>query len=149
MFEMHRREDCPEKRWQIIQAVNDVPVYTLRLHDDVPMSVKYPLHVIGNSMKLKDWIFSSTFDYMMALAIYERFGRIQVFGFEMDIITEWYYQRPGAYYWKGRAEGEGIEVFIPSESELIKEKLYGYDGIPRIDAGVIERQRAVFEAVRW
>ena len=67
----------------------------------------------------------------------------------MSMTTEWYYQRPGAYYWIGQALGRGVDVFIPGESELIHKRLYGYEGIPKIDPGVTQRQKAVMDAVRW
>ena len=70
----------------------------------------------------------SSIDYMIALAIYERFDRIELYGVELREKTEWAMQKSGATFWAGFARGRGIEVLTPSNSVLISAPLYGIKG---------------------
>jgi hypothetical protein len=136
LFEMHNPEDIPQERKRYIakSAVRgEVIVFTLD---------NYPLSTIRKDLFLWlpiDELFTSTFDYMMGMAIWKDYTCIRIFGFEMEMNKEWFYQRPGAYLMMGIAAGRGIEIFIPERSNLMKPQLYGYDGIPKIDPEAIEK----------
>ena len=69
----------------------------------------------------------SSIDYMIALAIYERFDRIELYGVELREQTEWAMQKSGATFWVGFARGRGIDVYIPKKSVLMSAPLYGKD----------------------
>jgi hypothetical protein len=136
IFEMHQEEDIPEDRkdyWK-----QGVPFITLG---------NYPKKAVSADLFANlpvDELFSTSFDYMLGGAIFNgTFSRIQVFGFEMDMTTEWFYQRPGAYLMMGIAAGRGIEIFTPPESKLLQRQLYGYEGIPEISTEVVERLEMV------
>ena len=103
--------------------------------------VRYPLEdVINDSIPLIPGIdtkifpergmlpyYVSSIDYMTALAIYERFDRIEYYGVELAEKTEWAMQKTGATFWAGFARGRGIEVLIPRKSVLMTAPLYGID----------------------
>lgn len=72
--------------------------------------------------------FISSIDYMIALAIYEQYERIELYGVELREQTEWERQRAGATYWVGVAQGRGIDVLIPKKSVLMSAPLYGLEG---------------------
>ncbi len=103
-----------------------IPVYMQEHYGDIPMSVKYPLDEI--LAKFKRRYFTSTPAYMVALALYEGFEEIKLFGIDMSVGTEWGIEKPCMEYWIGRAEGMGVELVIPDGSDLLKGYfLYGYE----------------------
>lgn len=81
--------------------------------------------------------FTSTFTYMMALALYEGVDEIALYGIDFigfdagDI--ERTYQRPGAKYWVGIARGQGVPVTVAPGSWLeFSDRLYGYPVLPAL-----------------
>jgi len=104
--------------------------------------VRYPLEeIIDDTIPILDGIntdifpprgmhpyYISSIDYMSALAIYERFDRIEYYGVELREKTEWAMQKSGATFWAGFARGRGIEVLTPKDSVLINAPLYGLSG---------------------
>jgi hypothetical protein len=114
------------------QDHGDKPIYMLDAYDDVPNAVKYPLAEVSKAMsglrigmKKNIKFYHSTFDYMIALAIHEKFERIEIYGFEFG--GDYEHQRYSAYTWKGIALGKGIEIYEPKPSErLFDTLLYGY-----------------------
>ena len=114
-----------------LQEVHDNPIYMIDEYDDVPSATKYPLVDVCNELlpglrvgfsKMKH--FKSTFDYMIALAIYEGFQRIEIYGFEMD--AEYRDQRDGGLFWIGFALGRGIDVYLPEGNTIFDPLIYGY-----------------------
>ena len=132
IFEMHLENEIPDDRRDYDKlGVPYVDLYS------------YPLNAVRDSLFAHlpvEHLFTSSFDYMLAGAIASgSFNRIQVFGFEMEMTAEWFYQRPGAYLMIGIAAGRGIDVFVPEGSKLIRPQLYGYEGIPVISREVVKR----------
>lgn len=103
-----------------------IPVYMQEVHPDIPTSVKYPLDEILKKFN-RDY-FRSSVDYMIALALYEGFEVIEVYGVNMAADDEYAYQKPSASYWLGRAEGMGVKIYLPDECDLLKGYFrYAYD----------------------
>jgi hypothetical protein len=86
--------------------------------------------------------FSNTVDFALALAIYEGFTEIDLYGITMEAGSEYYYQKPGVEYWVGRAQGLGVKVYIHGLCSTIlrtKEGLvYGY-GTPQMWRNEVQR----------
>jgi hypothetical protein len=96
---------------------------------DFPQSVTYPIDTLVSQFG-RDY-FHSTVDYMLALAIFEGFEEIGVWGVDMAHDSEYEHQRPSGSYWLGQAEGRGIKVTIPGESSLLRKMhRYGYEPPP-------------------
>lgn len=75
--------------------------------------------------------FNSTVDYAIALAVYEDFKKIDLYGMNMTAGSEYLHQKPGIEFWVGIAKGKGIEVNICGNLLMtIDNKLYGY-GTPQ------------------
>ena len=101
-----------------------IPVYMEQHYDDVPMSVRYPFEEIN------DWIseidpsgrdyFTNSVSFMIALAIYEGFDVIHLYGVDMAVGSEYEQQRPSCEFWLGVAKGLGIKLYIPDQSDLLK-----------------------------
>jgi len=92
----------------------------------VPKSVKYPLEEIkklsGGQKKL-----TSSIAYAIALAVYQGYEKIEIFGVEMESNTEYQYQRDGVIFWIGLALGKGI--IVEAHTKLFDDDpLYGYEG---------------------
>lgn len=76
-------------------------------------------------------IFKSTISYMIALAILEGRPEIAIYGVDMSVDSEWFFQRHNLYFFLGWARAKGVSIVIPAHSHLMKEqgwvRLYGYD----------------------
>lgn len=71
--------------------------------------------------------FTSSFAYMLALAIEEKYTHISLYGCECNVKSEYETQRACIEYFLGIAKGKGLNVFIHPASKLLKsERLYGY-----------------------
>jgi len=113
------------------------PVFMQEKREDVPFSERYPIEDILAMFPRK--YFTNSISYMIAYAIYlarqgENIKRIGIWGVDMCVDSEYSHQRPSCEYFIGIAEGMGIEVVIPGESDLLKcALLYGYDTGERAD----------------
>ena len=136
-FEIHGKGFRPDyeghRKW--LGEQHDFPIYTDKVYDDIPASVRYPLfeiqdkllnNIVRGELKMKK-LFSSTISYEVALAIYEGFERIELFGVNLAGDDEWAYQREGLAYWTGKADGLGIEVWMPEISNMLNMPLYAYE----------------------
>jgi hypothetical protein len=74
--------------------------------------------------------FSNTVDYAIALAIYEGYTEIDMYGVNMATGSEYAFERPGVNFWCGVAIGKGIKVGVYGKHSTIMKtrdgKLYGY-----------------------
>lgn len=102
-----------------------IPVYMNKQWEDYPTSIEYPIDKVIEYFG-RDY-FTSTIAYMLALAIIEKFERIEIYGVDLIVGTEWEEQRQCAEYYIGWAKGAGIDVYIPKESALLSQQYrYGY-----------------------
>ena len=122
-----------------------VTLYMHEAYPDIPGAVAYPLAEVQAALCPGRAYFTSTVAYMLALAIYQGFARIEMYGVHMSMGSEYAYQRDGVTYWLGRAEGAGIEVVLPEACELLQGRLYGYDGGRMIERLFFEMRRAKLE----
>ena len=112
------------------------PIYMQDVQPDIPASRKFPkdelLTFFGHRY------FTCQAAWMIALAIWEGFKRIELWGFEISSKKEGGYawERPCVFYWIDEAKRRGVEVIIPPE--LIRDTppgdpltytgwLYGYE----------------------
>ena len=120
----------------------DIPVYMQEKYEDVPASIRFPLNEIIADLfgdyKPIPYITSSV-AYALAMAVYLKYKRIEVYGVEMETNTEYGHQRIGVAFWIGIAIGRGIEIDFHSDS-ILNAPLYGYDGSSRIDKDVFEKR---------
>jgi hypothetical protein len=100
-------------------------IFMMEKYPDVPKSEAYPLEAVR--AEFPRCYFTSSVSYAIALAIYWRFKRIEIYGVEMETQTEYGHQREGVAYWIGVGEGRGIEIDFRSSS-MLKSPLYGYEG---------------------
>jgi len=142
--------------WEWLQNNHNIPIITLERFSEIPCCVPYPLNdvianVYGNVYRGAERmrLFASTFDYMIALAIYEKANRIEIYGFEMMTGTEYQYQQNSGNLLMGIAAGRGIDVVISEKSVLIpRMKLYGYEGAQMISRQTLEAYKRINEDER-
>lgn len=138
------------KAW--LRQKHDFPIYMQKVYKSFPSSVRYPIDEVnqlifgrllrGEEMNL---YYTSSFSYMLALAIYEQVQRIEVYGIDMSNDTEYYYQKPGGELMIGVALGHGIEVALQPNSDLCKAQLYAYDRVPAANRKRAEELAALYE----
>lgn len=143
----------PRAHLEYLRRQESFNVYMLDEYEDVPKCVRYPIEEVTD-MLLSRWtrsgermhLFTSSMDYMMALAIHEGFDEIELIGVEMSSDSEYRYQREGMYFWAGVAIGRGIALTQHAPTQLLYKPLrYGYDGFQMIYRQDLERLKEVYK----
>ena len=124
-IQKHRPHALPWYRAQDARK----PIYLLDRYEDIPASVALPIKELQRFYATPQGVeecFTSSLDWMMALAGMEGVDRIELWGVDLWAGKERATQRDGGHYWIGRLRGMGVDVFIPDESSMCKtERLYG------------------------
>jgi len=125
-FEIHQRDTVLKSNRDssyIDKLKNSkIPILMCEKHDDIPMSMKYPLHEIIE--KLETDYFTNSISYMVAYALYVGVDEIAIYGVDMAQDEEYAKERPSVEYFVGYARAKGIPVYIPSESDICKVPYY-------------------------
>lgn len=102
-----------------------IPVYMSYPDPIIPNAMQYPKDKLVETFGLE--YLTSTIAQMLALAIYEEFTEIGLYGIDLVVGDEYSYQRPCAEFWLGIAHAKGINVRLPHSSALLKSRFtYGY-----------------------
>lgn len=81
---------------------------------------------------------TSSFCFMLAMAVAQDFDYIEVYGFNMALNEEYSYQRPAAEHWLGVARGRNIPVWIHGNSSLMLGKIYAYEPTEMVTRQMLE-----------
>ena len=76
------------------------------------------------SLTLEPYL-SSSISYEIALAIYEGFEEIHLYGVDLNTEAEYAWQKPGVEHLLGIAAARGVKVVLPDNCPLLKGTLYG------------------------
>lgn len=115
-----------------------VPVYMQDKIKEVEQSTKFPYEELRT--KYRDY-FTSTASFMLALALEEGFDVVHIYGMDMAQSEEYSTQRPSVEYWIGRLEQNGVDVYIPPQSDLLKVAYtYGYENASTMQKKFKSRQ---------
>lgn len=127
MWKEHEHYGKPYLEWLNKQAF---PIY-MQNNSLVPRAMPFPWFEMVQEFG-RDF-FTSSFSWMMALAIVQGAQEIALYGIDMASRDEYIRQRPGFYYFKRRAEERGIIVSAPHESDIMQPPaLYAYqDSTPQ------------------
>ena len=130
-FEIHREwndhvvEGTDHQKWL---AEAPIPIYMVDRVPGIPNSVRYPIERV---MQGHLDYFTSTVAFAIALAIQEGFQEIGLWGIDLIVGDEYFYQKPCAEFWIGVAHGKGITVTLPKTTALCKQTYrYGYQSEP-------------------
>lgn len=135
-----------------IEKVNamDVPVYTLRHYEAIPRSVRYPLELVIDNLRIDT--FTSTIAYAFALAICRGFDITLGKMLTPDHSAEYFNQKPCLDMLYGVALGRGLDVELHPECSIGKPypwqyPLYGYQGQYKNEAPATLIKQAMAGAV--
>lgn len=105
-----------------------IPIYMVDRVPTIPNSVRFPIERV---MQGHPDYFTSTVAFGIALAIHEGFKEIGLWGIDLIVGDEYFYQKPCAEFWIGVAHGKGITVTLPHTTALCKQShRYGYQTEP-------------------
>ena len=161
LFQMHKTFDYRRpnnqndpKHWEWLREqpgpgeAGFKPIYMQEVDPEVPASVKYPKDEIvarflpdyrrivdGGEEQIE--YFGSSVEYMLALALYEDYDEIQIWGVEMASNTEYRDQRASGSFWLGVA-GQHAKLVLPANCSLLKGPLYGYGQVPKLNRMQLE-----------
>lgn len=145
------RSDPEYYRWL---ADGETPtVYMQEKFKEVPKAVKYPIEKVldltrsirlvirGKEQRFK--YFSSSPDYALALVAQmwregERYKRVEIHGIELQMESEYQYQRTGFGFWVGYLAALGVEVVL--YNSIFDEPMYGYEGDVALSSLDIEKR---------
>jgi hypothetical protein len=131
----------PERQhYEWLKQGHDFPIYMQEKFPEYPASVRYPIERIRR--KYADF-HTSSFSYMMALALDMGYKWIEIYGFDMAADSEYNYQRDSAEYFIGLAMGLGVHIYIPENSPLCKGRIYAFN-----DSSIGLRQKIEFRQRR-
>lgn len=127
-FELHMPEataDVRDPDYLNWLAKCPIPVYMIDTREEIPNSVRFP---IEEAIKYagRDYFMSSV-AFMLALAAMEGFEEVHLYGINLAIGDEYFYEKPNCEWWIGLLQGKGIKVYVPTASALLKQfRRYGY-----------------------
>lgn len=119
----HNTKDPTHFEW--LQKEHGKRIFMQGIDYRIPDSVVFPQ--IEASLLIGMDYFTSTFAYMCAQAVLEKYEQVDVYGVEMSY-SEYQYQAEGFRFWIGYLMGAGITVNLHSGRKLFDAPLYGYDG---------------------
>ena len=130
-----------ENHYKFLKSGKTPPIYMQDAYQDVPKSIRYPISdVISLLQNIKVVIdgkekefkyFSSTPEYALALVakLYKenkRYKQVEIYGIELELESEYVYQRAGFGFWLGYLAALGVPVIL--QSSMFNEPMYGYEG---------------------
>jgi hypothetical protein len=126
MFELHPMSVQNERELEFLKNC-EKPIYVLEETPLVPKGIVYPLDVILEQSWVDEY-FCCTFAYQIALAIYEGFEVIELWGMnaEQGSPRERTVESANIQHWLGIAKGRGIDVYWHDHPMKVRWK-YGYD----------------------
>jgi hypothetical protein len=91
----------------------------------IPNAVRFPIEEAIAYGK-RDY-FTSSPAFMLALAGIEGFEEVHLYGINLAIGDEYFFEKACAEWWIGYLEGKGVTVYVPKASSLLKQyRRYGY-----------------------
>ena len=90
------------------------------------------------------YFFTSSFAWMMALAMKQGAKEISLYGIDMASRDEYILQRPGAYFFFHEAKKRGIKMSAPHESDIMQPPaLYGFSEMTLMGRKLLARKKEV------
>ncbi len=123
LYQIHTADDVRKDAiddppyWKWMCENQTIPIYMHFPQPEIPMAVQFPTEEILK--KYRNYL-TNTVSWMIAHAIEEGAETIGVWGVDMAAASEYAAQRPSCEYYLGLAEGKGIEIVLPPESDLLR-----------------------------
>ena len=114
------------------------PIY-MQNNSWVPRAMALPVKELVD--EFGPYFFTSSFAWMMALAMHKGAKEIGLFGIDMASRDEYILQRPGAYYFFMEAKRRGVKMTAPHESDIMQPPgLYGFSEVTQYGRKVLARK---------
>ena len=133
-FELHLWEPgqtwfSPEYvQWLTALPGRGIPLWTGDIVEALPGSQVIPVMEILEEFDPHRWFCTSSLFWMMAMAMRSGATKIGLWGIDMAANEEYEMQRAGIHHMAYIAQGRGIEVGVPHESDLFTPRfMYGVD----------------------
>lgn len=149
-FEIHGSLLWPENKHYgepYIQYLSQlkVPVY---MQDKRYCQNATPLPMKELVEEFGPYYFTSSFSWMMAMAMKEGAKEIALYGIDMASRDEYILQRPGAYHFFNEARKRGIKITAPYESDIMQPPgLYGFSEVTPFGRKLIARTQELKDRI--
>ena len=116
-----------------LMATSDIPIYTSELDPRIKNAIRYPVEEVCNATKCA--YMNTTVAFAIAFALYNKVGRIDLFGIDFSYKENMHFAEAGracVEFWISKCMSEDILVGISGRSTVLDsnvpatEKLYGF-----------------------
>ena len=149
-FEIHgsllwpENKHCGEPYIEFLKKL-PIPVY---MQDKRYCENATPLPMKELVKEFGPYFFTSSFAWMMAMAMWEGASEIALFGIDMASRDEYILQRPGAYHFFTEAARRGIKISAPYESDIMQPPgLYGFSEVTPFGRKLIARKQELKDRI--
>ncbi len=149
-FEIHSNLLWPENRHYGEPYVNWLKAQTFPIYmqDSQLVPNATPLPIGELVQEFGKYFFTSSFAYMMAMAMKAGAKEIALYGVDMASKDEYVLQRAGGQYFMQLAASRGIKVQLPMESDLAQHPpLYGYSDSTPFGRKISVRKKELDERI--
>lgn len=116
----------PKEYLSFLATKHGKPVFTQGTVPEIPDSVPFPKDELLAKFPR---YFTNSISWMIAHALHEGVNEIGLWGVDMAQASEYAHQRPCVEYFLGLAQGLGVSIHVPQQSDIMKShKLYAFDG---------------------
>lgn len=142
-FEIHGNMLWPENKHYgepYLKWLNEqsFPVY-MQNQSFLPRATPLPMRELVE--EFGPYFFTSSFAWMMALAMKQGATEISLYGIDMASRDEYILQRPGAYYFFMEGKRRGIKMSAPYESDIMQPPtLYGFSEVTQFGRKLLARK---------
>ena len=150
-FEIHGNLLWPENRHYgepYLKWLNEqtFPIY-MQNQMFVPRAMSLPVRELV--AEFGPYFFTSSFAWMMAVAMQQGAKEIALFGIDMASRDEYIIQRPGAYYFFMEGNKRGIKMMAPYESDIMQPPgLYGLSEVTQFGRKILARKSELDQRIR-
>jgi hypothetical protein len=121
-------------------------VYMQDKYPEIPGSIKYPLEDVVKMTGKR--VFTSSPDYAFGLVAYlykqRKWKKVEVWGIELAMESEYQYQRTGFSFWIGYLTALGIPLEL--HTKIFDSPMYGYEGDIAIPSTEFDRRKKELES---
>lgn len=149
-FEIHGNLLWPENKHYgepYIKWLNEqpFPIY-MQNQSFVPKAISLPKAELVR--EFGPYFFTSSFAWMMALAMLKGAKEVALYGIDMASRDEYILQRPGAYFFFEEAKKRGVKMTAPYESDIMQPPgLYGFSEVTQYGRKVLARKSELKDRV--
>lgn len=150
-FEIHGNLLWPENKHYGEPYINwlkqqTFPIY-MQNQELVPNAIPLPKKELVK--EFGPYFFTSSFAWMMAMAMLKGAKEIALYGIDMASRDEYILQRPGAYFFFEEGKRRGVKMTAPYESDIMQPPgLYGFSEVTQYGRKTLARKVELEQRVR-